>query len=237
MSHSKALRMKMRLTSDRLNQAAQVFWEHPDLADLYLEFMFLLHSSMRTSVPLMEAALEESKGSADSDALSAGLVKYFTQHIPEEIHHDEWLLEDFEDLGIPRAAVEARIPSPTIADLTGSQYYWIHHYHPVALLGYIAVIEGNPPTLEHIDLVKKKTGIPDAAFRTYIKHAHLDPHHRDDLDRTLDELPLTTHQASLVGISAIRTVHTLARAFEEMVAVHEEAKSSGTRHVAFQVRA
>lgn len=235
MSHSAALRMKIRLTGRRLNQAARAFWQHPDLRDLYVEFMFLLHCSMRTSVPLMEAALDKSKLSAEADELAAGLVRYFTKHIPEERHHDDWLLEDFEGLGVPREEVLARIPSPTIADLTGAQYYWIHHYHPVALLGYIAVIEGSPPTLENIERIREKTGLPAAAFRTYIKHAHLDPHHRDDLDRALDALPLTAHQAGIVGVSAIRTVHTLALAFEELVAVHDEAKKSGAGHAAFRV--
>lgn len=235
MSHSRALRMKIRLTSRRLNEAARAFWEHPDLRELYVEFMFLLHCSMRTSVPLMEDALAVAKVAADSDPLSAALASYFAKHIPEEKNHDEWLLEDFAALGIPRAEVLARLPSPTIAEMTGAQYYWIRHYHPAALLGYIAVIEGHPPTLEHIERVKEKTGLPAVAFRTYVKHAYLDPRHRDDLDRALDEMPLTPHQAGLIGISAIRSVRTLALAFEELVAVHEEAKRSGVRHAAFRL--
>ena len=82
------------------------------------------------------------------------------------------------------------MPSPSVAGLVGSQYYWIHHYHPVAFLGYVALMEGYPPTPELIDELIERSGHPREAFRTYLEHAELDPGHRDHLDRTLDSLPL-----------------------------------------------
>ena len=30
------------------------------------------------------------------------------------------------------------MPSPAVAALVGSQYYWLLHHHPVALLGFVA---------------------------------------------------------------------------------------------------
>ena len=38
------------------------------------------------------------------------------------------------------------MPPPSVAGLVGSQYYWILHHHPVAFLGYVALMEGYPPT-------------------------------------------------------------------------------------------
>ena len=76
-------------------------------------------------------------------------------------------------LGRPRSDVLARPPSPTVAALVGSQYYWIFHFHPVALLGYIAVLEGYPPSMAMIDQLEAGTGYPREAFRTMIAHAEL----------------------------------------------------------------
>ena len=55
----------------------------------------------------------------------------------------------------------ARMPSPTVAALVGSQYYWIFHYHPVALLGFVALfVEGHPPTPQLIEVLNERTGFP-----------------------------------------------------------------------------
>lgn len=80
-------------------------------------------------------------------AKPTGLATYLERHVDEERQHDDWLLEDLAELGVAREDVWGRIPSPNIAALVGSQYYWMRHYHPVALLGYIAVLEGRPPSV------------------------------------------------------------------------------------------
>jgi hypothetical protein len=48
-------------------------------------------------------------------------------------------------------------------------------------------------------------------------HAELDPGHRDELDETLDKLPLTPDQSAIIGLSAMFTVQTLTRAIDEVV--------------------
>ena len=73
----------------------------------------------------------------------------------------------------------------------GAQYYWIFHYHPVALLGWIALLEGYPPSREEIDAADgpdrlRARGVPDARA-----HAELDLRHRDELFERIDRLPLT----------------------------------------------
>ena len=118
---------------------------------------------------------------------------------------------------IIRATVLARMPPPPVAGLVGSQYYWIHHYHPVAFLGYVALMEGYPPTLELIDELVERSGHPRAAFRTYVEHAELDPGHRDHLDRTIDSLPLDASHEVAIGISAIVTAALAASSLEELL--------------------
>jgi Iron-containing redox enzyme len=222
-AHSEALRLKLYLASSEHDKVAGAFWRHPRLAELIPDYLFLMHSIIRASVPLMEAALHRAALLSRNDSLALSLTKYFGQHVNEERHHDDWLLDDIGELGISPETVWARTPSPTVASLVGSQYYWIHHHHPVALLGYIAVLEGNPPEEGQIAEVIERTGLPERAFRTSIKHARLDPHHRDDLNAALDAMPLTGEQETLVAISALETQHLLAISLHDVVKDHSQA--------------
>lgn len=189
--------------------------EHPRLAELWPEYLILQHQIIRATVPLTEAALGRAREL--DDPLAAPLARYLEEHVDEELGHDETLLGDLELLGIDRTIVLARMPPPTVAGLVGSQYYWIHHYHPVAFLGYVALMEGYPPTLELIDELVERSGQPRAAFRTYVEHAELDPGHRDHLDRTIDSLPLDASHEVALGISAIATAALAARSLEELL--------------------
>jgi hypothetical protein len=160
---------------------------------------------------------------ASDDPVSAGLAPYLAHHIPEEMDHDEWLLDDLELLGRARADVLRRPPSPAVASLVGAQYYWIHHFHPVALLGYIELLEGFPPSPALIDRLQAGTGYERAAFRTMIAHAELDPGHSAELDELIDSLPLTPEQSAVIGLSALHTVEAYTRAIEELLDEYEEA--------------
>jgi hypothetical protein len=214
---SEELRRKIELLVPALMAVSKRHFEHPRIAAIYPEYLFCTYCIIRASVPLMEAAREQAETMAETDPVAAGLAAYLEQHIVEELHHDEWLLDDMEALRIDRSTVLARPPSPTVAALAGAQYYWIFHYHPVALLGYIALLEGYPPTAEVIDQLIARTGYSRDAFRTLIAHAELDPHHRDELDETLDSLPLMPEQSTVMGLSAMYSVHMAARAIDEIV--------------------
>lgn len=191
--------------------------EHPRLAELWPEYLILQHAIIRATVPLAETALARSRELPNDDALAAPLASYLEEHVDEELDHDETLLGDLEVLGIERGRVVERMPSPAVASLVGSQYYWILHYHPVAFLGYVALMEGYPPTPELIETLIRRTGHPREAFRTYVEHAELDPGHRDRLDRMIDSLSLVPWHESALGISAISTAALAARSLEEIV--------------------
>lgn len=169
-------------------------------------------------MPLTETALRRSRELAGTgDALALPLSAYLDEHVEEELHHDETLLGDLELVDVDRASVLSRMPPPTVAALVGSQYYWILHYHPVAFLGFVAVMEGHPPTAELIETLIASTGLPREAFRTYVEHAELDPGHRDHLDRTLDSLPLTAEHESAIGLSAVVSAGLAARALAALL--------------------
>lgn len=223
--NSQQLRRKIQLASGGLEQAAHAFWTHARLRELFPEFLLIDYSISRATTSVMEAAYAVARTRSDSDPVAVCVAEYLSRHIPEELHHDEWLLADLEVLGQKREQVLERLASPTAAALVGTQYYWIFHAHPVSLLGYLAVLEGEPPSTAFIEEVVAKSGLPAKAFRTYIKHGHLDAQHRDDLNDALDRMPLNAQHVALVGISAIQTIHWLRTAFEELVALRSPLRS------------
>jgi hypothetical protein len=214
---SQQLRTKIELVLPELVLAANAIATHPRVAELYPDYLVSLHTMVRATIPLMKAGAEQARAMAESDPVAAALATYLTKHIPEEVNHDIWLLEDLEVLGRDRAAVLAQPPSPTVAALVGSQYYWIFHYHPVALLGYMEIMEGYPPPEDWVSDLIAATGLPRQAFRSFSRHARLDIHHRHDLHAVLDNLPLSPEHAAIIGVSALQSAHLAARALREVV--------------------
>lgn len=214
---SALLRSKLELALPLFVATGRRLWEHPRIRDLYPEYLVATHGVIRASVPLMERALERARLAAPQDPAAAGLAAYLEHHVDEERGHDDWLLEDLVVLGRSREDVLALPPSASIAALVGAQYYWIEHYHPVALLGYIGLLEGYPPTIADVDALMARTGYEREAFRTLIRHAELDPLHRDDFDEMLDHLPLSPEQSAVIGLSGLYSINAFTRVVEDVL--------------------
>ncbi len=212
-SHSALLRQKIRLVSPCTAENCPSLLTHPRLPDFYAELLFVLYATIRANIPLMQAARDCARERSAKDPVAAALASYLEQHIPEELHHDEWLLEDIEVLGFSRDVVWSRIPPLDVASLIGAQFYWIQFVHPVAILGYIAVLEGDPTPEAVVAEAVAKSGLPKEAFRTILLHSRLDPGHRDDFNAMLDALPLTQEHSTLIGISAFHTACAMNRIF------------------------
>lgn len=195
----------------------RTFLAHPRITDLYPEYLFSSHCIARASIPLMQTARERALAIGKGDPVGVALATYLEGHMVEEMGHDEWFLEDLEMLGWDRHSVLARPPSATVASLVGAQYYWILHYHPVALLGFLTALESHPPSRSLIDELIARTGHPPKAFRTLIEHADLDPHHEKELYGLLDDLSLTPEQSAVLGLSGIHTLHMTAVSIEDIV--------------------
>lgn len=190
-------------------------YPRPDMA--YREYLVTSHAVVRASVPLMEAALARAQSTAHDDPVSARLARYLPEHILEEVDHDAWILEDLKWIGVDRGSVLERPPSHRVAALVGAQYYWIHHYHPVALLGYMAVLEGFPPSLTSVEQLIERTGFDRRAFRTILEHAVIDNCHGEDVFRLVDELTLSAPLSSLLGLSSMHTVVAMAAVIDEFI--------------------
>ncbi|WP_405791525.1 iron-containing redox enzyme family protein [Streptomyces sp. NBC_00029] len=207
-----ALRTKLAPTTTALRAATALLWRPEGLRQRYLRYLAAMHPLVRASVPLLERAAERCAELDDPAARS--LAAYCTRHAEEERDHDAWLLDDLAAAGAGPAAV----PPPVVVELAGAQYYRIEHEHPVTLLGYMAVLEGNAPGPRLADRLIETTGLPDGAFRTLREHAELDGGHLEDLHRVLDALAPTAAQQTAVSVSALHTANLLTRLFLSLAA-------------------
>jgi pyrroloquinoline quinone (PQQ) biosynthesis protein C len=187
----------------------------PRLPELYRDYLVAAHGILCATIPLLQTARREAL--ARDGAAQRMLASYLEKHIEEETGEDEWALRDLEVLGVERSTALAHVPSPNVARLVGAQYYWVLHVDPIAVLGYLAALERDPPSSDFIEELIRRTGHDRAAFRTLIAHAERDPEHADELDELLDHIELTGTQWELVSLSALSTVHMLARVLGELV--------------------
>ena len=216
-SASQRLRRKIDLVTPPFALACQQVFGHARIADVLPRYLVRTHSIIRTTVPLMEMAIRRAQTMAGTDPVAQGVAEYLTRHVEEERHHDDWLMEDLKLMGLERDAIHAGVPTSTIASLAGAQYYWVLHVHPLALLGYLAFMEAFPPSPSLVDRLIQGTGFQRRAFRTMILHGELDAGHRDELDQTLDSLPLSRDHEALLGLSAISTADLLSSSLHEVL--------------------
>jgi Iron-containing redox enzyme len=218
-THSEALWIKIRLAEGRLLSASDLFWTHPDLVDILPPFLIQLHRVMQSGISLMRTAKDRALLLPDDD-VAAQTAAYLETHIEEEKDHDQWLLSDIESLGIDADAVFRATPLPSVVALLGAQYFWMFHMHPVAIFGYLIVLEGYPPLAHQLEQIRQATGLPATAFRCLKSHAEDDPEHLATLNRTLDNMPLTSDQSKYLALSAFHTIDAVASILEELLEIH-----------------
>jgi len=215
-SPSARMRATLSCLLPELSRVSERFWEHPDLPAIYPRYLAAMHTIIRASVPLMQDALAVTRERHLDEPCGPPLAAYLDKHIGEELRHDDWLLEDLERIGVPGLAAVKHVPSPAVTAMVGAQYYYIRHVHPAVFLGYIAVLEGYPPSERQATVAAELTGYPITAFRTLRKHAHLDPAHRQDLYRAIDSVPLDDALHGLARANGLQTMNYLITLISEI---------------------
>jgi hypothetical protein len=207
-SFSRSLGIRLQAVYD-LQEVNSSVPTKQDAVTWFKNYLLTMHSIIRSSVPLMKAAYDRCGYLTGETKLITDLTKYYKKHIHEEMNHDDWLLDDLESIGVSRNECLLRMPLQAVA-VVGTQYYWVYHWHPVSLLGYISFLEGNPPKMELIEHLQKITGYPETGFRTLVKHSDLDPHHRSDLNELLEALPLTPRHEKWITSNALYCAYKLS---------------------------
>jgi len=217
-SHYERLSNYLQFMGARAGEVNRKFSELSKHPEVCIEHIITNQMVARATVPLMQDVVSCAE-QLKNDPVCAPLIKYMKKHIAEETDHDKWYVNDLNFLGISDEDLFAKIPSPNIAALVGSQYYWLKHHHPVAFMGYIACLEVCHPTPEYVEALIKNSGLPAKGFDTIMEHAVIDKHHSKDIIETLNNLPLTEKQYKMVEMSAFQTFRYVALVMEDVCKV------------------
>ena len=218
-TNSDLLWAKIRLAEGCLFSATQTFWNHPDLPSLFPGFLIQTHCLMRSGLTMMAVAIERARAMPE-DPVAQALADYLEIHLQEELGHDLWLLDDIRTLGFEDQQVLKAQPCAASVTLIGSQYFWMMHVHPVAIMGYLILMEGYAPVAAQLEEIRARSGAPETAFRCLMRHAEDDPAHIADLNRVLDGMSLSQEQIQAVGMCAFAAIDGVVAMFEELMESH-----------------
>ena len=165
--------------------------------------MLFLHDCVVASEQLLiDAELATQCG--EPDPYRGALGCYYLSHLDEERGHLQWLRDDLAALGV----VSNDPPDALAMGMIGTQYYMLKHVHPATLLGYLAVIEGEPTPLE---VVEQLEAIHGASVLGFIReHAIKDPEHRIELFALIAEAPEDVYPAIRLSADHVLSCLTFA---------------------------
>lgn len=167
---------------------------------MFIANLIFLYHIMVASEPLLRFALAETT--------DPRLREYFAKHLEEERGHSTWLAQDLKSIGVDVGHTEA----PLIAiQMAGSIYYLIFHVHPVALLGYMRVLEG--PGMSQERLAKLEQEYPRSLLRTVRYHLEHDLDHMKDLNAIIEALP---EHRKLIDEVSVMTQNYIQAAAEQI---------------------
>ncbi|GHG01318.1 iron-containing redox enzyme family protein [Thalassotalea marina] len=214
-THFERLTKSMSVLSLNARAVGQKYYELSCYPEVVKEHIWVNQMVARATVPLMQQVLVKME-EFPKDELYHILTSYMKKHIAEETDHDEWYVNDLKLLGISREEIFSRVPPPSVAALTGSQYYWINHHHPVSFMGYLGCLEVYHPTVEYVEGLITNSGLPREAFSTVMEHAVIDAQHKEDIIRTINSLPLTEELYKSIELSAFQTFRYVAKVMEDV---------------------
>ena len=217
MSRLARLKFKTDLAVMQYSPLVQQLMFGSRLSDVLVEYLIMLHGIIRATEGLFQAAIDEANRRwLDGEEGCKGLAEYLAMHKEEEVEHAQWLLEDMEAMGVSREQVLSRRPKAEVAALAGSQYYWIHHYHPAMFLGYLLALEGYPMKAADLAHFKQVSGFPDEAFRTLALHADLDIDHLAELFQFLETCSLSDAVFDSIATSSMSSCAYLSQALKSL---------------------
>lgn len=176
----------------RTDEARRKFETHPVITDAvahglsverYRALLLELYSVVWHFNPVSAAA-------ASRLADSHKQVRYFLyEHMHEESGHEDWVMADLHEMGVPRDVVLAHKPSADTLALNGYNYYAADRKHPCSVLGMLYALEviasvyGGPFT----SALKEALFLQDDRGVSFISsHATLDAEHMAELRKVIN---------------------------------------------------
>lgn len=147
----------------------------------YIRFLIDAHYYAQHSPKVMTIAGERCRGKHPE------LAEYLFHHSGEETGHDEWARLDLRDLGMSAEEISLARPSVSASALVGYTHYLAAVGNPVALYGWMYVLEALGDNLgpSLASLIRDQLGIEGDGLRFIAGHAASDHGHAADLAHQL----------------------------------------------------
>ncbi len=162
----------------------------------YRAFLHEAYHHVRHTVPLLRAC----HARVEAMPQHAWLLPALDEYVEEEQGHDEWILDDLEVCGVPRAQVIAAGPAHATEVMVAYAYDTIARGNPLGFFGMVHVLEGSSVALalSAADRIQAALGLPDAAFSYLRSHGTLDQEHTQHFELLMDRIEAPADQAAIV---------------------------------------
>ena len=194
----------------------------------FICYMVEMYHYVKNTCPLMELALEKSRQSMPA------LARYMKRHLVEESGHEQWVLNDLENLGLSRKAVIGSFPLRQTINLIGSQIYMINEYGPIYYLGYVYMMEGNTATVAQLDAISEDLGIDPSCMSACYMHAEIDiDHHIGELREWIELHVSQGHEMDAIQRNMQITSSNISELFLEISYMDERDLTSRLERLRF----
>ena len=200
----------------RTDEARRAFETHPTVVDAlarglsverYRSLLLELYHVVWHFNPVSAAA---------ASRLDDGLrdVRYYLYgHMHEEQGHEQWVLDDLDAVGVPRAQALAHPPAVHTLALVGYNYWAAERRHPASVLGMLYVLEviasvyggAFASAVQESLLLDGQRGVSFIA-----SHAGLDAEHMATLRTVLDGVHDEAARAAVVESARVNFHHFTA---------------------------
>lgn len=117
------------------------------------------------------------------------LAAYLMRHATEEIGHEEWAHSDLLELGVSEQRIAESRPGVSCTSMIGMEYYVAGYWNPVALFGWLFVLEALGDDVGGLVAKKLDASLQLAGKGSYFLagHSEADHDHIKDITDTIEK--------------------------------------------------
>jgi len=145
--------------------------------ELYRDYLVQAYHHVRFTCPLFRHAITKMHEPNDTAFIHA-----FNEYIQEEEGHEEWILNDIQNMGGDKEKIRATEGDLAVKAMISYMYQTIDNVSPYALLGMVYVLEGTSVNVatEAAEAIAKRLKIDTKkGFSYLLSHGKLDLSHVD----------------------------------------------------------
>ena len=173
--------------------------------ETYKAFLIEAYHHVKHTVPLLMAC-----GSRLPERLE-WLREAIVMYIQEEVGHQEWILNDLENLGVDKELVRHGVPSLPTELMVSYAYDTATRNNPVSLFGMVYTLEKTSSTIATYaaSQIVSALDLTPAAITYMVSHGSLDVEHMQHFERLMNRLDDAGDKAAVLhSVSVFYELYT-----------------------------